>query len=483
MKYSSNYSLKKPDLTDIVNVDDLNFNSDKIDSELKKINDNAANISSQLEQRANKTLSENYSMLIKNSSISNFIKLMISGVSCKVACLGDSITDAGNVNSGVTGGASDPSKGWFRLLEKYIKNTYGYQIEFTNRGVGGHNVLQSYNRLKTDIIPYNYDLIIVELGTNDWNYRTSLENFEINYRKLIDKLVKNTRASIICVGLGWFKDWKSTTNTTPEWKYNQIIQKICLEYGIGYVDTRFEMMNSGYSWEDITLTSDPVHPNDLGHEIWFNAVKQFISFNGYLIEGDFRNKKYEYFLDINYIESNKEVVESINEGYYFGKSSYVANTEPGTRIYFRFYGDAIKLIYTKSSLYGKAKIYVDGGVNATYDLDTYNSSITFGNIFEIKGLKLGWHFISIAIDTKNDLASGYGFNIETVLIKNDKKTENIAFTDNTTKKYSTIFYENPFVQATCYANGYALVNQIDTKSVKINTYPSGQGGYCTLIGY
>ncbi|ACD51289.1 hypothetical protein ST12_04290 [Clostridium botulinum] len=46
MKLTSNYSLKKPDGSDVVNIQDFNDNSDKIDLELKKVD-------SQLKEKAN----------------------------------------------------------------------------------------------------------------------------------------------------------------------------------------------------------------------------------------------------------------------------------------------------------------------------------------------------------------------------------------------------------------------------------------------
>ena len=39
MKYTGNYNLKKPDGTDVVNIEDFNENADIIDAELKKLND------------------------------------------------------------------------------------------------------------------------------------------------------------------------------------------------------------------------------------------------------------------------------------------------------------------------------------------------------------------------------------------------------------------------------------------------------------
>lgn len=53
MQYTTNYSLKKPDFTDIVDINDFNSNVDKIDEELKKVNDslknNVSNLPSQLD--------------------------------------------------------------------------------------------------------------------------------------------------------------------------------------------------------------------------------------------------------------------------------------------------------------------------------------------------------------------------------------------------------------------------------------------------
>ena len=43
MKETINYKLKKPDLTDYVNIGDLNENADIVDAELKKQSNEASN--------------------------------------------------------------------------------------------------------------------------------------------------------------------------------------------------------------------------------------------------------------------------------------------------------------------------------------------------------------------------------------------------------------------------------------------------------
>ena len=43
MQYTSNYNLKKPEGTDIVNIDDLNYNADVLDQKLKEVENKANN--------------------------------------------------------------------------------------------------------------------------------------------------------------------------------------------------------------------------------------------------------------------------------------------------------------------------------------------------------------------------------------------------------------------------------------------------------
>lgn len=452
---------------------------------ITQINASLSESTQQISENMDKTYTKmNYANSIsRNGCLSNFIKKMISGATVKIASLGDSITDCGNVTQGITGGASIPSKGWFPLVTQFLQGTYA-SVQATNRGVGGQSVEQAFARIATQIIPFDYDLIFVELGTNDWNYGTPLATFETNYRNLITELVNTTRADILCIGLGWFSTWNGPSSFAPEWQYNQIIRKIALEFGIGYVDTRNAMMCSNKAWADITLTSDPVHPNDAGHEIWANEVITWVDFQGYLIENDFRNKNFESFIIPDNIRSNKSIVLDSNSSYYKNsKSCYIASSDTTGEAYLRFYGSSIKLIYTKAPTYGIAKIYIDGGATLIDEVDCYSPTTTFGNIREITGLSLGWHFISITTTTKNASSTGYSLNLEGVLLKNIKKEENLAFSDGVVETYSNIYYEEPFASAVCYALGYGVVGAITNKNITINTNPVGQGGYLIVKGY
>ena len=201
---------------------------------------------------------------IKN--IPNFIEKLKKGKAYG-AWLGDSIT--------VGGGTTVPTKkGYAYQVTEKLHAKYGADIVMDNRGHGGYKAERLLKEIvPEEILPYKYDLISLACGTNDWNYSTSLSKFENDYRKLIETLKTKTSAEIICIGIGWFEDWTSPTeNPISETKYNKIIQKICDEYNIMYVDVYHAMKDSGHSFEEITYSPDRVHPNDLGAAIWADEI-------------------------------------------------------------------------------------------------------------------------------------------------------------------------------------------------------------------
>lgn len=192
----------------------------------------------------------------------------------KFAILGDSITDT-HCGWGA-GGASDGDHGYPQLLHKYVQAKFGKGIQFANLGRGGNTVLQASERADTLVIPENYDIVGLALGTNDWNLQYEPEVMRTQYIELIEKLLAKTDSALFMISLGYFHDWKSEF-AYREAAYNTVIFEIAEQYSIPVIDTRAAMLQfmeeTGHSFAEITLTADPVHPNDLGHVVWAKACQ------------------------------------------------------------------------------------------------------------------------------------------------------------------------------------------------------------------
>ena len=210
----------------------------------------------------------------RRDALSNTINKLLAKT-LKYAILGDSITDTHVGHGHAGGGASDAEHGYPQILHKWIKSKYGSTIQFDNHGTGGHTVQAALDVFDTYITPNNYDLVILALGTNNWNIQTPISEFEQTYRKIILKIT-NMKKEWFIVGIGFFDKWKQDTAHINEKEYNEVLKKLAKEYNVPYVDTydamRSDIQMNNRTFDDITLRSDPVHPNDAGHQIWAAEV-------------------------------------------------------------------------------------------------------------------------------------------------------------------------------------------------------------------
>jgi lysophospholipase L1-like esterase len=392
-------SLKEPEIKTLSNkIGDLSGNG-ITESDLSTA---IKNDRSQLADVANNnSINTSY---IKCSYIASFVRKLLTN-NAKYAILGDSITDAGNVTQGITGGASSPSKGYASVLRDLVQAKYGTGITFDNRGVGGQTVAQAMARVDTQIIPNNYDLVVIELGTNDWNYGTPLNDFDNNYRKLVEKLLNNTNADIILIGLGYFKDHvgASTLNGVRETAYNYIIQKIAYDYNLGYIDTYSAMKNSIYDWSLITYAPDPVHPNDLGHQLWANECFTWLNFNGTLVQPIIKDIRTVLSCTSNLISwyggwSNKGTFPTP-----FGDGVLYGTNNIGDFFIYKFRGNRIDLRFYKDTVCGKVDIYVDD-VLTFADVDLYSANYNYIPIV-LKNLTNRTHLLKVVVKTKNASAT------------------------------------------------------------------------------
>ena len=222
---------------------------------------------------------EDYNDSKRDSIIGSLAKIRAGNLNYTI--LGDSITDAWNGHGGSGGGASDSTKGYAAIVERWLKNKYGNGITFTNNGTGGYDTADTLLVLQSYILSQNYDLVCIALGTNDWNGQVQLDVFEANYESIITQIIEDTNSEIMLIGLGYFDTWKKPEKPYDETLYNNVIKKLAKKYNLMYMDTYDAMkavVDRGiYTFAEITLEQDPVHPNDIGHTIWAGQLFKILN--------------------------------------------------------------------------------------------------------------------------------------------------------------------------------------------------------------
>jgi hypothetical protein len=190
-------------------------------------------------------------------------------------------------------------------------------------------------------------------------------------------LISQTNADIICLSIGWFNGWDSPThNPISETEYNKIIQRICAEYRIGYIDVYHAMINSGVPFNDMTYPPDRVHPNDTGAQIWTDEVWTWFDYQGCMVESALARFALEtqWAVDAGIIYSGTW----INDGPFastFGKEVKRSSTA-GSTATFDYIGSKIKIYLVRDVDKGKVKVTMDGAVLYA-EYDCYATSFEF----------------------------------------------------------------------------------------------------------
>jgi acyl-CoA thioesterase I len=193
-------------------------------------------------------------------------------------------------------GANDFEKGgWVDRFKVYFMNQ-SQSNQVYNLGVSGHNSSQllarieqeCFTRLKTGFRKVNS--IIIHIGTNDAQYLESKKGNQIDqeqFKKNLLKIIKIARkfsdnlffVSILpcdesrTCPIFYNKDHFHKNENVE--KYNNIIKEVCKTKKLGFIDVFSEFKKKGYK----DLLEDGLHPNDKGHELIFQEVKDFLEKN------------------------------------------------------------------------------------------------------------------------------------------------------------------------------------------------------------
>ncbi|NUT71224.1 SGNH/GDSL hydrolase family protein [Pseudarthrobacter sp. C4D7] len=112
-----------------------------------------------------------------------------------------------------------------------------------------------------DKISAEYDLVVMEIGTNDWS-KVPVPTFTETYPALIKAVrAASPNAALLCLGA-----WGDGIKVGP---FNMVIQPTCQAAGGKYRDLNAVFAPSGNKWingvRDNGTKVDTFHPNDKGH--------------------------------------------------------------------------------------------------------------------------------------------------------------------------------------------------------------------------
>lgn len=291
-----------------------------------------------------------------------------------IAIIGGSITEGA--------GASEYNKSYVYRLEEYLKKGYK-NIVIKNLGVGGTGSQFGIFRLKRDLAGFTPDVVFIEFSVNDRILNSS--DISIYFEGLIRECAKIT-SKIIVLG---FPTGMADSCTS-------IHKKFAYFYDIPFIDVQDEVFKrigkKEITWTQISI--DNLHPNDKGHELYFDIIRDRLK--NINLEDIKLNIDKKVLSKYRFINPKIEAYDSTNIEYYGqwkeekfnlnNKFNYGAVTENiGDGIIFEFKGKSLGMmnIMTKNS--GILECKLD---NYEFYIDLYiNSENHFATTINLNGLK------------------------------------------------------------------------------------------------
>jgi lysophospholipase L1-like esterase len=188
----------------------------------------------------------------------------------KILFQGDSITDANRNRANIHDLGGGYAKYAAPLIQNAMPNT---EFEFIDLGISGNRSDDILARAETDIIAIDPDVISILIGINDVWHRHSHgremtdEQFEANYRALLERIRHETHAKILilCPFLlpsADKEDWRDEVE-----RIGAIVRRLADEYADAYLplDEKFAAALPTAP-TPMHYSDDGVHPNAAGAE-------------------------------------------------------------------------------------------------------------------------------------------------------------------------------------------------------------------------
>ena len=123
----------------------------------------------------------------KGESLPRTREKLEKGQDLHIVFFGDSITNGGNSSGDLH--MAPYADTWVTMLEKELNTTYPYaDIRYDNTSVSGGSVETMVENLEGSVIAYNPDLLIIALGTNDYQFKYSTSKVLSEMQYVVDQV-------------------------------------------------------------------------------------------------------------------------------------------------------------------------------------------------------------------------------------------------------------------------------------------------------
>ena len=187
----------------------------------------------------------------------------------KILFQGDSVTDAGRDRSN----PSDMGEGYPRYASAMLQDAFpDTEFEFVNLGISGNRTEHLVARLEADLLEIRPDVVSILIGINDvWHHHafefveTTDEQFERNYRTVLDAVKARTSARILLIQPFLLESVDPAKRLLCEElaRKQAIVKRLADEYADAYLPLD-EVLHTRTEEEPSYYSADGVHPTPDG---------------------------------------------------------------------------------------------------------------------------------------------------------------------------------------------------------------------------
>lgn len=185
----------------------------------------------------------------------------------KLLFQGDSITDAGRRREDI----HDLGRGYPLYAAELLKNKYPeIEFEFIDLGISGNQTKDLVERLETDFIEIQPDIVSVLIGINDiWHHADDKswipdEVFEQRYRTVLSAIREKTNAKIMIMEPFLIPAEDKLFFREDLAPKIELVRKLAREYADVYLPTDGLLQSAFIGDEPLSYAADGVHPTEKG---------------------------------------------------------------------------------------------------------------------------------------------------------------------------------------------------------------------------